>query len=140
MVRSRCVKYLLLFFLGGFLYGAVEILFRGYSHISMFIAGGLCFLLIGGINEIFPEDISLFSQMFLSAIGITVIEFVVGVIVNLWLGLGVWDYSKLPYNFLGQICLLYSFYWFFLSLPAIFLDDYIRANIFGERKHKYKLL
>lgn len=140
MVRSRCVKYLLLFFLGGFLYGAIEILSRGFSHISMFIAGGLCFLVIGGINEVFPEDISLLSQMVLSAIGITVIEFVSGVIVNLWLDLGVWDYSSLPYNFLGQICLLYSFYWFFLSLPAIFLDDYIRVTVFGEKKHKYKIL
>ena len=106
----------------------------------MFIAGGLCFLVIGGINEVFPEDISLLSQMVLSAIGITVIEFVSGVIVNLWLDLGVWDYSSLPYNFLGQICLLYSFYWFFLSLPAIFLDDYIRVTVFGEKKHKYKIL
>lgn len=133
------LKYLLLFFLGGFLYGAIEIAFRGFSHISMFVAGGLCFLGIGGLNEVLPEDTSLTSQMLLSSVLVTVVEFTVGMIVNVWLGLEVWDYSEVPYNLYGQICLLYSIFWFFLSLPAILLDDYLRAKIFGEKKAKYKI-
>lgn len=137
--RSGFLKYLLLFFLGGFTYGAVEIISRGYSHISMFIAGGACFIGIGLINEILPENISLISQMLISSLIVTAIEFSVGVIVNLWLGLDVWDYSELPYNLYGQICLLYSIYWFFLSLPAILLDDFLRCRIFGEKKPTYKI-
>lgn len=134
------LKYFLLFFLGGFTYGAVEILSRGFSHISMFLAGGVCFIGIGLINEVLPEDTSLISQMFLSAIIVTLVEFLVGCVVNLWLGLHVWDYSKLPYNLYGQICLLFSCFWFFLSLPAIFLDDYLRYKVFKEDKVKYKIL
>lgn len=140
MRQNVCIEYLLLFFLGGFLYGTVEICSRGYSHISMFLAGGICFLGIGLINEVLPETTSLTSQMILSAILVTVVEFITGIIVNLWLKLDVWDYSDKPYNLLGQICLLYSFYWFFLSLPAILLDDYLRVHVFHKKKHKYKIL
>lgn len=140
MRHNVFLKYLLLFFFGGFCYGAIEIISRGFSHISMFVAGGLCFIGIGLINEIFPKDLALTSQMLLSAAIVTVIELITGLIVNVWLGLGVWDYSAQPYNLYGQICLLFSLLWFFLSLPAILLDDYLRYHIFGEEKPKYKIL
>lgn len=140
MRHNVFLKYLLLFFLGGFLYGAIEILSRGYSHISMFLAGGLCFVAIGLVNEVFPKDTALVSQMLLSALVVTIIEFITGMIVNVWLGLHVWDYSSQPYNLYGQVCLLFSLLWFFLSLPAILLDDYLRYKIFGEEKPKYKIL
>ena len=140
MRHNVFLKYLLLFFFGGFAYGAIEIISRGFSHISMFVAGGLCFIGIGLINEIFPKDLALTSQMLLSAAIVTVIELITGLIVNVWLGLGVWDYSAQPYNLYGQICLLFSLLWFFLSLPAILLDDYLRYHIFGEEKSKYKIL
>jgi len=140
MRHNRFLKYLLLFFLGGFIYGAIEILSRGFSHISMFIAGGLCFIGIGEINEILPKNTALTSQMLISAVIVTVIEFVTGMIVNVWLGLNVWDYSRQPFNLLGQVCLLYSILWFFLSLPAILLDDYLRYRLFGEDKPKYKII
>lgn len=138
--RNTVCKYGALFLVGGFAYGLVENLSRGYSHISMFLAGGLCFILIGLINEVFPEDISLVSQMLISSIIITVVEFVTGVIVNLRMGLHVWDYSSLPYNIYGQVCLPFSIIWFFLSLLAIFADDYIRYKFMGEEKPHYKVL
>ncbi len=136
---NNTLKEILLFFIGGYAYCGVEIIFRGYSHISMLVAGGICFLLIGNLNEVFYNNISLVSQMFLSAIIITFVEFVVGLIVNVWLKLNVWDYSMLPYNVLGQICLLYTNIWFFLSLPGILLDDYLKYYLLGEEKPKYRL-
>ena len=138
-MKSKVARYVLLFLVGGFLYCTIEIIARGYSHISMLIAGGLAFVLIGRINSI-RKDMSLIGQMFLSMIIITVIEFGMGLIVNVWLGLNVWDYSYRPYNFMGQICLLYMNLWFFLSAFAIILDDYIRYKIMGEEKPKYKIL
>ena len=69
---------------------------------------------------------------------ITGVEFVTGLIVNVWLGLKVWDYSNLPYNVLGQICLLYVFIWFFLSPLAIISDDYLRYLLMGEKKPRYR--
>lgn len=139
LLYNRFLKYTLLFFIGGFAYGGIEILFRGFSHISMLIAGGICFILIGLLNEVFPWDMALISQMFISAGIVTVVEFVIGWVVNIWLGLNVWDYSTLPYNFMGQICLLFINIWFFLSLFAILLDDYLRYYILKEEKPRYKI-
>lgn len=137
---NNTLKYILLFFLGGYAYCGVEMLFRGYTHISMLVAGGICFILIGLLNEAFPRRISLISQMVLSAVIVTIIELIVGLIVNVGLGLNVWNYSNMPYNFMGQICLLYFNIWFVLSLAAILLDDYLRYFLLGEEKPHYKVL
>ena len=53
------------------------------------------------------------------------------------LGLNIWDYSNMPLNLWGQICLPFSCLWFFLSAVAIILDDELRYNIFGEEKPHY---
>lgn len=140
IIYNKYLKYTLLFLVGGFAYGGIEILFRGYSHISMMIAGGICFILIGLLNEVFPWELSLISQMVISAIIVTVVELFIGLIVNVWLKQNVWDYSNLPYNFMGQVCLLFTNIWFFLSLFAILLDDYLRYYILGEEKPHYKIL
>ena len=137
--HNNFLKHFFLFLTGGFAYGGIEIIFRGYSHISMFVAGGFCFVLIGLINKVYPWDIAFVSQMVISALIITAVEFVCGLIVNVWLGLDVWDYSNLPYNLLGQICMLYSVIWFFLSPLAIIMDDSFRYYLLGEEKPRYKL-
>ena len=139
MFKNNFLRYMLLFLLGGFSYCIIEFLSRGYSHISMLIAGCLCFVLIGNLNRK-RKDLSLVSQMFLSTFIITGIELVTGLIVNVWLELEVWDYSDLPYNFMGQICLLYTNVWFFLSVLGILLDDYTRYFLMGEEKPHYKIL
>lgn len=133
-------KYLFLFFVGGAAYYCLEIISRGYSHYSMFLCGGLCFIGCGILNESVKIEMSLISQMVLSSLLITTMEFITGCIVNLWLGWKVWDYSRLPYNFKGQICLIFSVVWFFLSLAAIILDDYLRYKLFDEEKPYYKIL
>ena len=96
-------KYLFLFLVGGFTYFYIEILFRGYSHFSMIICGGLAFILCGAINQLMHFRISLVSQMILSSIIITGLEFVTGYLVNIRLHWNVWDYSKMPYNLHGQM-------------------------------------
>ena len=133
-------KYLFLFFVGGCAYYLLEILLRGYSHYSMFLLGWTCFIVCGLLNESVRFHLSLLSQMFLSSLIITGLEFMTGCIVNLWLGWHIWDYSKLPFNFKGQICLHFSVIWFFLSLVAILLDDYLRYRFFGEEKMHYKII
>ncbi|NLP33824.1 MAG: hypothetical protein GX359_01345 [Clostridiales bacterium] len=140
LIYNRFLKYTFLFLVGGFAYGGIEILYRGYSHISMLFAGGLCFILIGLLNEIFSWEMALLSQMVISAGIITIIEFLVGLVVNIWLKLNVWDYSHMPYNLMGQVCLLYTNIWFFLSLPAILLDDYLRYFLLKEEKPRYRIL
>lgn len=77
-------------------------------------------------------------QMLIGAIVITTLEFVCGCIVNLWLGWNVWDYSNMPFNLLGQICLPFTVIWFFLSAVAVVLDDWIRHILWGEDMPHYK--
>ena len=50
------------------------------------------------------------------------------------LGLDVWDYSKVPFNFLGQVCVLYSVLWGFLSAAAIPFAGKVLEKLGGERK------
>lgn len=124
------MKLFMLFCFGGCAYTITELLFRGNSHWTMFILGGICFLLVGGINEKF--DLSLPVQMAVSSLIITALEFLCGCIVNLWLDWKVWNYEQLPFNLLGQICLLFTVLWFFLSAVGIFTDDILRWKMFCE--------
>ena len=118
----------------------IEILFRGYTHWSMGIVGGLCFVLIGLLNTVLGPRISMLTQMILSALIITSLEYISGIIVNIYLGWHVWDYSQIPFNLMGQICLLYTALWFLLSPVIIVSDDWIRWKFFGESKPHYKLI
>lgn len=136
----KTFKFILLFLTGGNLYYLIEILWRGHSHFSMFILGGICFILIGLTNEYFSFEMPLWKQQLISTVIITFMELIAGIILNIWLGLNIWDYSNLKCNLLGQITLQYSILWFFLSLPAIILDDYLRYWLFDEEKPHYRCL
>ena len=91
----------------------------------MIFLGGIVSVLIGLINEITP-NMRMWKQMFLGTILITVFEFILGYILNIKLGLGIWDYSNIPFNIMGQICLPFSFLWFVLSYFVIMLDDILK--------------
>ena len=132
-------KYLFLGVIGSIIYMSLEILWRGYTHWTMGILGGVCFICLGLINELLSWETPLVLQMLIGGAIITVLELVTGCIVNLWLGWNVWDYSDLPYNFLGQICLPFSILWYFISVIGIIIDDYIRYIYFDEEYPRYKL-
>jgi len=134
------VKLSLLFAAGGAIYGGIEVATRGYTHVSMFIVGGLCFVLVGGINSYISREMPIMFQMFIAAVIITFLELISGCIVNLWLDLNVWDYSKNRTNFRGQICLDATVIWFFISEAGILLEDFMRWKMFGERMPNYRML
>lgn len=135
----RHAKPIILFLIGGVAYYLIEILWRGYSHLSMFILGGICFLCIGLINESFTFEMPLWRQQLISTALVTTLEFNFGLVLNIIFKLNIWDYSHLPFNILGQICLPFTIAWFFLSLVAIILDDYLRYWLFNEEKPHYVL-
>lgn len=136
---KKLSKYAILFAIGGVLYCLIEILWRGYTHWTMGIVGGICFILIGLINNsrFFYHFMPFKQQMLIGGLIVTVVEFIAGCILNLWLRLDIWDYSEVPFNILGQICLPYMLLWILLSAVAIVLDDYLRYWIFHEDKPKY---
>lgn len=137
---NKLLKYYTLGTLGGVVYVFIELMWRGYSHWSMFLLGGVCFIALGLINEVIPWEMPLATQMFIGCAIITVLEFITGCIVNLWLGWDVWDYSDLPYNLLGQISVVSSVGWYFLSAVGIVLDDWLRYIFFGEEKPRYTII
>nr|WP_302638246.1 putative ABC transporter permease [Clostridium sp. CAG:221] len=119
----------ILFFIYGFMYYIIEVLYRGYSHWSMFFLGGLCGVIIGLLNEK-NKTISVLKQGIYGALIVTILEFIIGYIVNILLGWNIWDYSNVPFNFLGQICLPFTIIWFILSVFCIYLDDFLREKLF----------
>ena len=103
-----------LFFVGGSGYVGLELLWRGRSHISMFIAGGVCFLLLGQLDRL---RFSPATKCLLGAAVITLVELLAGLLANR--DHRVWDYRQMPCNFMGQICLCYSLLWVPVSLGAM---------------------
>ena len=136
---KNTTKYLFLGAIGSIVYMSLEILWRGYTHWTTGMLGGICFICLGLINEILSWETPLVLQMLIGSTIITVLELVTGCIVNLWLGWNVWDYSDLPLNLLGQICLSFSILWYFISAIGIVVDDYIRYIYFDEERPRYKL-
>lgn len=118
-------KEFFIFIIFGISYFMLEILYRGHSHWTMILLGGLVSVLIGLINEITPK-MKMWVQMLLGTVMVTVLEFIFGYILNIKLGLGIWDYSNIMFNVMGQICLPFSFLWFILSYFIIILDDILR--------------
>ena len=111
-------NYLVLFGLGAFSYGLLEVIWRGNSHWSMMLAGGICFTAFSFISERL-KSVPLLYKCILGSLTITLTELIFGLVFNVGLGLAVWDYSNIPLNLFGQICLLFSVLWGFLSAFAI---------------------
>lgn len=109
-------KNCLLFYTGGATYLSLELLYRGRSHGSMFLAGGLCFLLIGHLNRVEPK-LPLPLRALVGAGIVTMVELGAGMAVNR--SYQVWDYRDQPGNFMGQICPVFSALWIPLSLLAL---------------------
>lgn len=131
-------KNFILFLIGGISYYIIELLWRGYSHWTMMLIGGIVFILIGSINEYLSWKTPLWKQCLIATFIVLTVEFIAGVIINIIFKLNIWDYSNEPFNILGQICLLYGFLWYILSIFAIVLDDYIRLILFKEKFEGYK--
>ena len=97
-------------------YTLLEILWRGHTHWTMTLTGGLCFWLVYCCNSRLSQR-GLLSKCLAGSSMITAVEFFVGRLVNVRLGWNVWDYSSQPFNLGGQVCALYSFLWFLLCMP-----------------------
>lgn len=124
MKKLRLCEFLIVSLTGAFLYALIEVLFRGYTHPSMAVAGGICFTALYFIN-LKMKSRSLILRGVIGSVVITAVEFGFGVIFNIWLGLGVWDYSNQPLNIFGQICPVFSFIWFIISIPVVYISVFI---------------
>lgn len=114
-----------IFLLGSLIYSLIEIIFRGYTHWTMTILGGISGAVLYCISE---DDQPLAFKALSGALMITALEMITGVADNIIFGWAVWDYSRVPLNLFGQICLPFSVLWFFLCFPALFFCRYVRRK------------
>lgn len=109
--------YPMIFTMGGCGYGALELAWRGHTHWTMMLAGGVSLVAIHLINT--RLGCSFIRKSVLSAAFITMMEFFIGCIINIALGMKLWNYADMPFNILGQICLPFSFLWLIASAVGI---------------------
>ena len=117
-------KQFLLFYLGGMSYSGLELLWRGRTHGSMFVLGGICFVALGQLRRLRLPP--LFSALLGSAI-VTAGELATGLLANR--SYHIWDYRAMPGNFRGQICPTYSILWMPTSLAAMVIYGYLDRKI-----------
>ena len=119
-------KNTLFLYLGGMIYAGLELLWRGRTHSSMFLLGGLCFVLIGGLGRVDPV-LPIPLRALVAAGIVTMLELGCGLLVNR--EYAVWDYRNMPLNYHGQICLPFTLLWIPISLAAIWLYDVVDRKI-----------
>ncbi len=136
-------EYVFMYSAGSVLYAGTEVAFRGFTHWTMVITGGICAALIHFENKKLRSK-KLYLRCLAGCATITAAEYSVGCIVNRLLHWNVWDYSGRFLNLHGQICPLFTFFWFLLSVPAIGLsckvsdrpERFIGGNNVNEKKEK----
>lgn len=121
--KNNSMEIIIVYAVGALAYGLIEILFRGYTHWSMLLCGGLCFTLMYLISS---SSLPLFAKCAVCALAISAVEFCAGCLVNITLGWHIWDYSDRALNIMGQVCPLFTMLWFFLSIPGLKLCDALR--------------
>ncbi len=123
------LEFGIVYILGALGYGAIELLWRGRTHWTMLVLGGLCFLLMHLI--VTRIRARLIFKWLLCALAVTALEFGSGCLLNLALGWGVWDYSGAPGNLLGQVCPAYALAWLGLSVPCSGVSLALRRWLFS---------
>ena len=125
---------------GGLLYGLLEILHHGYTHWSMILLAAILCIPLDLANNHIPWEMPLVIQALLGGLTITAAELVAGLVLNIWMGFGIWDYSSLPGNLWGQICPQYAALWVLLAGVAIVLFDWMDYWTGGEERPHYRLI
>lgn len=132
----RVLEFIFFLFFGGFTYYFLELFFRGFSHYSMVLCGGLAFYAVSLFNRYFEYSLHIITRLICSALIITAMELIFGIIFNLYLGKNIWNYSEHAIHYKGQICLTFSILWFFLSYPVLYIEKWIRMHLFSTNPCK----
>ena len=142
---GRWVLSMLLWFWGGTIYFLLEVAWKtatGKPEMiswTMLVLAILLTIAVERCGEQLPWAVPLWLQALACAALVTAAELAAGLILNVWLGLGVWDYSDLPGNFMGQICPQFAAIWFGLCLVFIPAFDWMRWSVEGGERPKYYL-
>ena len=119
--------------IAGGIYLLIELAWRGYTHWSMLPLAAVIFVCAGLLDER-ENPPPFWAQVIIGAAIATALELAAGLILNVWLGLGVWDYSHLPGNLWGQICPQFTLAWAALMIVSIKLENFMHK--IAERLRK----
>ncbi len=122
----------ILFIVGFCVYTTIEVLFRGYSYPLMGLCAGLLVNIIDKINDHISWDVDILAQCSIGMFLVTLMEYIIGLIfLKTDLLPVMWDYSNLPLNYKGIICVPFSIAWLGLSFIAILVADAINYYVFA---------
>ena len=140
MKMKKLSEYLFMGALGGTLYYMIEIIFRGYSHWSMFLLGGICFIFFAqqGLWTKWREP--LWKQVLWCTAFVVSAEFITGIIVNTVKGWNVWDYTDQPFHLMGQICFPFAVLFSGLCTFGIIISGYLLCYLYREIKPGFHIL
>lgn len=140
---GRRVLSMLLWTWGGTMYFLLEVLYKTWrgeperiSWTMLILAVILC-IPVERCGTQLPWSCPLWLQALFCAALVTVTELAAGLILNVWLGLGVWDYSHLWGNLWGQICPQFFLVWWGLCVIFIPAFDWVRYSVEGGERPRY---
>ena len=138
---SRLLQVAFIFALSGTIYVCMEMLFRGYSHWSMWVLAGICGVIIALVNNgIFLSSKTPFELQvaFCSACCVAG-EYIAGLIVNQ--DFQVWDYREMIGTFAGgQLNVFFIMAWIIICIFGIPFLDWIEWKLLNGRKPVYEFL
>ena len=140
LTLKKLSEYLFLWALGGTLYYSFEMIFRGFSHWSMFVLGGICFVFFAQQGMWTGWRAPLWKQVSWCVIFVTACEFITGIIVNKIMHWNVWDYTDQPFQIMGQICLPFVIIFSGLCALGILFSGWLLYFLYREEAPEFHVL
>lgn len=143
---GKCVLSVLLWIWTGTLYFFIEVAWKtAHGNPEMISWTMLALAIVLAIplerfGDELPWEMPLLAQSAICGLAITVVEFAAGLVLNVWLNMGIWDYSDMPGNILGQVCPQFLVIWVVLAAVGIVMLDWMRYSVEGGKKPHYKLI
>lgn len=142
---GKHILSMLLWTWGGTVYFLLEVSYKSIrgeperiSWTMLVLAVILCVAVERAGAEL-PWECPLWLQALACAVLVTFTELAAGILLNVWLGMGVWDYSHLPGNLWGQICPQFALVWWALCLAFIPVFDWMRYAVAGGERPHYSM-
>lgn len=142
---GRCLLSVLLWVWTGTLYFFLEVIWKTAGgrpetiSWTMLLLAILLAVPLERFGAELPWEMPLAVQSALCGAAITAVEFAAGLIINVWLGMGVWDYSAMPGNIMGQVCPQFLVLWAGLAALGIVMLDWMRYAVEGGERPHYTL-
>ena len=138
-MNKRLMIALGTFMIGGFIYCVIELLYRGYTDISMYVLAGFCSIIMAGLNNIFSFNMPFWLQVLLASASCIGGEYVTGMLVNQ--DFSIWDYRNLPLTFAnGQLNAIFCLAWVGISIIGIPLLDYVEWRFMKSGEKPYYII